>query len=196
MLMCWLVRFILVYVGNELVAYRGYSYSEGVPSFGGLKEDGRAVLSWALDEQKMFNPNKIVMHGNSLGAAVVLHTLSQFALGSRIKGAIIENTFTSIGDMVDIIYPKLKIFQKLILRNNWNNRQYIDKLPKNIQIYFSTGKKDEITPTHMLLELYKQCSIKNKTLVEYPEGHHNDTWYVHKNEYFTNLKNFYDEIVE
>lgn len=154
------------------------------------------MVSWALDEQVMFDPKKVVVHGNSLGASVGLHTLSHFGLSSRIRAMVVENTFTSIGEMADIIYPKLKMFRRLILRNNWNNKLYVDKLPKHLSIYFSTGKKDEITPTHMLKELYEQCTLENKTLVEYPDGKHNNTWYVHKKEYFANLKIFYKQIFE
>ena len=76
-----------------------------------------------------------------MGAAVGLHTLSHYALSSKIKGIVVENTFTSIGDMADILYPKLKIFKNLILRNNWDNLSYIRKLPKHLSILFSTGKK-------------------------------------------------------
>ena len=138
----------------------------------------------------------MIIHGNSLGAAVGLHTLSHYALSSKIKGIVVENTFTSIGDMADILYPKLKIFKNLILRNNWDNLSYIRKLPKHLSILFSTGKKDEITPTCMIETLFESCEHQNKNLVEYPEGKHNNTWYIHKKEYFGNLSTFYKTLFE
>ena len=111
------------------MGYRGYSHSSGTPSCNGLKIDGSSVLRYALCSQTIFDRSKVLIHGTSLGAGVGLHTLANNPLAAKIKGIIVENTFTSLNEMADMIYPKLKVFRKLILRNFWDNDQYVTQLP-------------------------------------------------------------------
>ena len=47
------------------------------------------------------------MFGRSLGGAVAIDLVSKNKAVSNIKGLILENTFTSIPDMVDKIFPFL-----------------------------------------------------------------------------------------
>ena len=176
------------------MAYRGYSLSTGSPSFYGLKQDGLAVLSYCLETQKIFNRSKVLIQGASLGAAVALHTLSSSPLVKQLKGFIIENTFSSIGDMADIYYPKLRFFRRLLLRNDWNNLMYVSRLPKHLKALFITGKLDEITPTYMTKMIHQNCILKDKKLVEYATGTHNNTWFVHKYEYFQEVSRFLDRL--
>lgn len=92
--------------------------------------------------------------------------------------------------MVDLMYPKLKVFKNFILKNFWDNDQYVRKLPKHLKGLFLTGNKDEITPTYMLQELFKMCPLEGKSLRQFPNGMHNDTWFVHKEEYFEVIDEF------
>lgn len=57
------------------VAYRGYSYSEGVPSEAGLKKDGHAIVQFALSCPDI-DTNKIFVLGKSLGASVAMNTIA------------------------------------------------------------------------------------------------------------------------
>lgn len=52
-----------------IVAYRGYSNSEGSPSEDGLKLDAEASLEWAKSRQDI---NQIYVFGRSLGGAVAI----------------------------------------------------------------------------------------------------------------------------
>lgn len=49
-----------------IVAYRGYSYSEGSPSEAGLQKDSIAILKFAFSHPDI-HPKKIFTHGRSLG---------------------------------------------------------------------------------------------------------------------------------
>lgn len=94
-----------------IVAYRGYGHSEGTPSEQGLKLDADATLEYLLD-RKDVNSDRIFVFGRSLGGAVA----AQLALSkpNHVKGIILENTFTSLSDMVDALLPFLKPFKFLI----------------------------------------------------------------------------------
>ena len=58
-----------------LIAYRGYSESEGVPSEEGLKMDGISILDW-LSTCTQIDRNQIYLFGRSLGGAVACHVAS------------------------------------------------------------------------------------------------------------------------
>lgn len=98
------------------------------------------------------------------------------------KGIIIENTFTSIPAMVDVIFPFLSWFKWIILRIHWENHELV----KNIQppMLFVTGNKDEIVPHEMTVSLYHNAAkalFKRIYIVE--GGTHNDTWIRRRKEY-------------
>jgi abhydrolase domain-containing protein 13 len=67
------------------------------------------------------------------------------------RGLIVENTFTSISDMVDIIFPFLKPMKNFILKIGWRN---IDLVPRlTLPVYYVTGNQDEIVPYEHTKEL-------------------------------------------
>ena len=55
-----------------LVAYRGYSDSQGVPTEAGLQSDAKAIVEYALDYGKEHNL-KVYLLGRSLGGAVTTY---------------------------------------------------------------------------------------------------------------------------
>jgi alpha-beta hydrolase superfamily lysophospholipase len=62
--------------------------------------------------------SKVFVHGRSLGGAVTSYVMTQ-NVGQKVAGVILENTFTSIGEMVDVIFPKLRWFKNIVQRNYW-----------------------------------------------------------------------------
>ncbi len=58
--------------------YRGYGLSSGTPSEQGLLQDGIAVVEWAMHVANI-PPERIVIHGHSLGTAVALALTSHYA---------------------------------------------------------------------------------------------------------------------
>jgi pimeloyl-ACP methyl ester carboxylesterase len=78
-----------------------------------------------------------------------------------VAGLILENTFTSISDMVDRIFPFLANFKHLILRINWPT---IERIPKiKLPILFVVGSIDEIVPpdhVHRLNEAASNAKFK------------------------------------
>jgi len=57
-----------------VVAYRGYSASEGKPEETGICEDARATVEYALTRDDVINREKVFLLGRSLGGAVAIHT--------------------------------------------------------------------------------------------------------------------------
>ena len=89
-----------------ITSYRGYGKSEGKPTEQGLKYDAQAALDYIINSD-MIDPQLIFVFGRSLGGAVAIDLVSKNICLSNIKGLILENTFTSISDMVDKVFPYL-----------------------------------------------------------------------------------------
>lgn len=76
---------------------------------------------------------------------------------------ILENTFTSLGEVVDSVMPFLSNFKRLVLRNYWPTVDRIKHV--DCPILFIAGVKDEIVPhSHMLL-LYELAKDRKKDIV-------------------------------
>ena len=82
-------------VNVVIVGYRGYGHSQGSPSERGLQLDSEAVFNWALNCSNIDN-SKIYIFGRSMGGAVTINLASKYQ--KKIRGIIIENTFTSISN--------------------------------------------------------------------------------------------------
>ena len=70
---------------------------------------------------------------------------------------ILENTFTSISDMVDRVFPFLKLFKSLLLTNYWRSIDLIDKSNffyiVKLPILFIMADQDEIVPYNHMVKL-------------------------------------------
>lgn len=77
-----------------------------------------------------------------MGGAVALSVLTS-ALGNKVAGAIIENTFTSISEMVDLMFPYLRFLKRLVLRNHWPSIDRIGRLQLPILFIMCTSGSDD-----------------------------------------------------
>lgn len=102
-----------------ILSYRGYGLSTGEPSEHGIKLDAEAALRYLLSRTDI-DHDKIFAFGRSLGGAVAVHLAASFP--KEIKGLIIENSFTSIEDMIDVMFPVLSYF-KFLCRNPYATKK-------------------------------------------------------------------------
>lgn len=166
-----------------IVSYRGYGKSEGIPTEKGLNLDAKAALEY-LSSRDDIDTNKIILFGRSLGAAVALKLASENE--DKVRAVIVENTFTSILDMIDVVFPLLK-YVKFLSSNEWNTVTAISKI--KIPILFLAGMKDELVPHAHMVQLYDaaKCS-EGKEIYYFAQGHHMDTW--NQPNYYQNIKTF------
>lgn len=110
-----------------MLSYRGYGLSEGSPSEKGLRLDAKAALQYLHDRDDVIDKNRIYIFGRSIGGACAI-ALAASPLGQDIvKGIVVENTFTSIDDMIDVVFPFLA-FAKPFNRNKWNSLSEIPRI--------------------------------------------------------------------
>jgi len=84
--------------------YRGYGQSQGQPSEEGTYRDARTAWDW-LVRDKHVRPDRIIIHGRSLGGAIA----ANLAVQVEPAGLIVESTFTSYEDMGKEFYPYLPV---------------------------------------------------------------------------------------
>ena len=175
------------------VAYRGYSGSEGHPHQDGIMLDTEAILEFAKSEPRI-NNQRVFLLGRSLGGAVATHTQARLADNGDewIKGVILENTFTSISTMADLIFPfltKLGPIKTCMLKLDWNSEKQISKITR--PIYIVAGAVDQLCPLAMSKTLYESATnSKGKNIFIVPNGDHNTTFQAAGEEYFTRLRQF------
>ena len=175
------------------VAYRGFSRSEGHPTQEGLLLDSEAILEYTKSEEKI-NNDRVFLCGRSLGGAVNIHTMARLAEQKNewIRGVILENTFTSISDMADKLFPFLTAIpniKKRMLRLDWNSQEKIAKITR--PILFVAGAIDKLCPMVMTKDLYQAAvSAKDKSLFIVPNGDHNDSFLRAGPEYTDKLQRF------
>eukprot|EP00906_Rhabdomonas_costata_P005583 RCo008340 len=173
-----------------LVEYRGYGLSSGVPSEEGLRLDAIAALEY-VHSVLPIDRKRVVVMGTSLGGAVAIY--AAVTRPNLACAVVVENTFTSIPDMVDVMAvqvlrthfrpPTVRalalavrfVLKPLVLHIQWNSVSAVRKLRQ--PILFLSGKKDELVPPSQMHDLYTRAGRSSRRVfVPLPNGTHNDTW--------------------
>lgn len=160
--------------------YRGYGKSTGTPSERGLYRDGEAAWDYLVQEQQV-RPERIVLFGRSLGAAVAV----DLALKRKVRSLIAEGAFTSTREMAKTLFP-LNLLS-LFIPAHYNNREKVARLPLPKLIVH--GDADEIVPFAMGKKLFAAAMIP-KWFYRIPGAGHNDTYLVGGRTYFEALAAF------
>mmetsp|Transcript_27946 Transcript_27946/g.75498 ORF Transcript_27946/g.75498 Transcript_27946/m.75498 type:complete len:304 (+) Transcript_27946:100-1011(+) len=174
------------------VSYRGYGLSEGRPTEKGLKEDARAALAH-LAQSPAVDGSRVVIFGRSLGGAVALHLAAEKP--RQVVGVMVENTFTSVEDMVSRVVPPLGWIigtgkpGNFLVTNKWRNYEAIGQL-ENVPLLMLVSGQDEMVPSEQMYSLHKLQRSKQCKLVEFPLAHHMDAYDVEPVQYWTALKDF------
>ena len=175
-----------------MVSYRGYGDSEGHPNETGLKLDAKAATEYILGRRDIVDPANVFVFGRSIGGAVALSLAHDKDIGHLIKGVVVENTFTSIDDLIDVLLPLLRPF-KCLNRNRWNSMGFIKEV--KTPILFLSGLRDELVPPEHTKKLYQEAVKSKLTFMKtFADGGHNDTWYRGGMQYYSAIKNFVNKV--
>ncbi|KXN81197.1 Protein bem46, partial [Leucoagaricus sp. SymC.cos] len=139
------------------VSYRGYGDSEGVPSEKGLQRDAQAIVDWVRNDPGL-SKIPIIVYGLSLGGAVAIDVTSKNP--EKIKGLILENTFTSIPDVVHA-WPIIGPFS-FACTQRWNSASKLPKIPSSLPILFCSGRNDGVVPPVHMDNLWKIAQERGK----------------------------------
>ncbi len=162
-----------------LFDYRGFGRSIGKPSELGTYEDARAAYKYLIDERKL-SPDRIILFGESLGAAVAL----QLAIEVKAAGLVLEAPFTSIANMARELYP---LFAVRWIRNRYDNLTKIKRL--SVPLLIVHGTADRIVPFTHGQELFRSAPEPKNFLVVEGAGH-SDMFLKGRDVYWTAWKDF------
>jgi len=175
------IRFLLDHnMGVFIFDYRGYGKSKGKPSEEGLYLDAQAAYD-LLVNRKHISPERIVVFGRSLGAAVAI----DLSLKRKAKAVIIESGFTSTKEMAKTM-PLFALFSPL-LPAHFNNLEKITQI--TIPKLIVHGEEDEIIPFSMGQTLF-QAAPQPKYFYPIRGAGHNDTYIRGGKKYFETLATF------
>ena len=82
-----------------MLEYRGYGLSTGTPDDEGITIYAETALDY-IRQQTETHGGKIIVFGQSLGGAVAIQLVAKNQEADDIVGLILENTFTSIKEMI------------------------------------------------------------------------------------------------
>ncbi|KAH9841709.1 Alpha/Beta hydrolase protein [Rhodofomes roseus] len=152
------------------VAPRSYwKSSSRTPTQRGILADYTAALSYAT---RRYPDSTVVLYGHSLGGAVAVCLAASLSADDypSVKGLILENPFSSIGGMVQALYPQRWLPYRYLAPlafDKWDAvtavretrpQSLLARLSKDTLVLLS--EKDEVVPTSMGMELYAALQEK------------------------------------
>lgn len=173
-----------------LLEYRGYGKSQGTPSELGLYLDAQAGLDFLISRRDIDN-KKIILFGRSLGGAVAISLAASHPHKESVMALVIENTFTSIPKMAQLMFPGASSFPLLCFKNKFLNCYEIRKV--RVPTLLLSGLSDQLIPPRMMMELYQACGSPLKHLETFNGGTHNGTWTCYG--YYEHLNKFINYLV-
>ena len=131
-----------------IIAWRGYSLSDGKPSETGLYEDAKAGVNFLLSKDIL--EKDIILYGESLGTAIAV----EIGQNKSFAGIILEAPFTSMIDLGQKYYPFFPV--KFLLKDKYENKNKIKNLKSPILVLH--GKKDKIVPFYMGEKIFEMAN--------------------------------------
>lgn len=158
--------------------YRGYGRSEGAPCEKGLYRDVSAGYRYLTDERRI-SCNDIILYGESLGGAVAVN----LAVKEKVRALITEGTFSSVMDMVRVIYPFIPYIPFFTAYDSVPKIKLI-QCPKLI----IHSVDDEIVPFRLGEKLFN-AAAQPKELLKI-KGPHNTAFMDSQNQFCEGIESF------
>lgn len=154
----------LIADGTGLLAlsYRGYGGSTGSPSETGLIRDAQAAYDFAVTR---YPPERVVLWGESLGAAVAI----ALATGQRAGGLVLDAPFTSAADVGAAVYPFVPV--RWLIKDPFRSDQRIARVHAPLVILH--GERDRVVPIAHGERLFELAN-EPKELRRFPDANHDD----------------------
>jgi hypothetical protein len=167
-----------------IIDYRGYGHSQGKPTEDGTYEDALTAWRYLVDDRGIA-PDRIIIHGRSLGGAIATWLATQVQAG----GLIVESSFTSAPDMGASVLP---IFPRFLIRFRYNSIDRIAAIDMPLMVIHS--QDDDLVPYEQGRRLF-EAAREPKRFVEL-DGGHNDAYLLSVNRYKAALDAFITDVIE
>ena len=131
-----MMRFAQEGLGVLMLEYRGYGGNPGSPTEAGLYADAGAAFDF-LSKQNV-PANRLVIYGESLGAAIAVHAAAK----RKVAALVLEAPFTTLADAAFYHYPFAPV--SLLLWDRFDSLAAIASVSAPILILH--GERDRIIP--------------------------------------------------
>jgi pimeloyl-ACP methyl ester carboxylesterase len=163
--------------------YRGYGNSAGgFPTEEGTYNDVQGAWDYLVKE-KGFQPENIIVWGQSLGGAVA----AWLSRHEKPRALILESTFTSTLDVGGEIYPFLPI--RALCRFRYPTAEYVQAAQCPVLVIHSS--QDRLIPYHHGKRLF-ELAPESKQFLDIM-GDHNDGFIISGSKYSEGIKSFLDK---
>ncbi|MBL1259480.1 MAG: alpha/beta hydrolase [Thiotrichaceae bacterium] len=167
-----------------LFDYRGYGQSAGEPSLDGVHQDAQRALE-VVFEQTESEGVPLVLFGQSLGGAIAISTVANSAYRGRIKGLIVESSFSSYQAIARealgsfwLTWP-LQWPLSLSISDAYHPGRAIERI-KGLPVLVIHGEQDSVVAHHHGEALYRLAN-EPKQLWSISGGQHINTFNVVEN---------------
>lgn len=160
--------------------YRGYGRSQGRPSEEGLYQDAIGAHDY-LTRQRMIRPERLIVFGRSLGAAVA----AELAAQKPAAGLVFESSFPSIEAVARFHYGGLPVHWLL-----GAEFRLLDRLPQlSLPKLIIHGDQDDIIPIELGRQVF-EAAKPPKSFYVVNGADHNNTHQVGGASYFQRWAEF------
>ena len=149
-------------LGVLLVDYRGYGGNPGDPSEEGLAADARAAHRHLVEDRRI-DPGRILLLGESLGAAVA----TRLAVERPVGGLVLRSPFTDMAAVAQRHYPFLPA--RALLRDRFDVLARVAAVP--VPVVVVAGGADEVVPSEQSRAV---ADAGGARWIEVPGARHND----------------------
>ena len=172
--------------------YRGYGFSNGIPTIAGLISDAKIVFTeakqWLADQGYT---GRLIVMGRSLGSLCATEVAK--AHQSEFDGLIIESgsasNFRNYLDMCGIIAFQDPVWEKA---KGFFNKDKVRSV--TIPTLIIHAEDDSLIPLDEAKTLYEHSGATSKKLVIIPEADHNDLMFLDMELYFGSITEFVEGI--
>ena len=164
--------------------YRGYGRSSGKPSEEGLYQDALAAYGY-LTETRGVKPERLVLFGRSLGAAIAAELASHTQPGALI----IESAFTSAPNMAAQLYPWLPV--RWMSRYRYDTQSSLEAITCPLLVIHS--REDDLIPYAQGEQLFAHARAPKQFLELH--GGHGDGFLVSREIYVRGVGDFLERYV-
>lgn len=163
-----------------MIDYREYGRSEGQVTEEGTYQDALTSYDYLWTRSDL-DPARIVVFGQSLGAAVAI----ELAMQRKAYGLILEASFTSVQDMARAALPWLPIGP--LFSTRYDSLSKIERVEAPLLILH--GDRDEIVPYFQGRRIF-EAAREPKTFYTISGAGHNNTYEVGGRAYFEAIARF------
>jgi fermentation-respiration switch protein FrsA (DUF1100 family) len=155
--------------------YRGYGGSAGSPTLAGIQLDIDAAMR-ALLARTDVDRERIIVFGQSLGAALAVHYVAHSPYRSSVRAVVLDSPFS---DYRGIVREKMAGFfltwpfqwiTRMTVENDFSPEASIQALAP-IPVLFIHGEDDLVVPPHHSQRLYERAREPKQLWVVPDTGH-------------------------